>query len=199
MPDVTAYVEDRQTSEFYPTPEKLVHRMLGKVKWDLIQTVLEPSAGKGDIVRGIATAPMRDYHKDRLDVDCIERILNFFDGNLTADVDLSSTIEQAFKQNITKNVKCKFFDATFYKKGTVHIVFTCPELIDRFNIYAAQQRGWLPPSYGKKQYADMDAEEKAVVDSFQGAAEYAKVMQNPGYYLAAPVKSQNLLGMGEGV
>lgn len=129
----------------------------------------------------------------------IERILNFFDGNMTADVDLSSTIEQSFSLGITKNVKCKFFDATFYKKGTVHIVFTCPELIDRFNIYAAQQRGWLPPSYGKKQYADMDADEKAVVDSFQGAAAYAKVMQNPSYYLAAPVKAQNLLGMGEGV
>lgn len=61
------------------------------------------------------------------------------------------------------------------------------------------KRGWLPPSYGKKQYADMSAEEQAVVDSFQGATEYAKVMQNPAYYLAAPVKAQNLLGMGEGV
>lgn len=37
------------------------------------------------------------------------------------------------------------------------------------------------------------------VDSFQGAAAYAKVLHNPGYYLAAPVRSQNLLGMGEGV
>lgn len=129
----------------------------------------------------------------------IERILNFFDGNLTADVDLAETIEQSFREGITKNVRCKFFDATFYKKGTVHIVFTCPELIDRFNIYAAQNRGWLPPSYGKKQYADMSTEEKAVVDSFQGTDEYAKVMQRPDYYLAAPVKSQNLLVMGEGV
>lgn len=45
----------------------------------------------------------------------------------------------------------------------------------------------------------MTADEQAVVDSFQGAAAYAKVMQRPDYYLAAPVKSQNLLGMGEGV
>lgn len=68
--------------------------------------------------------------------------------------------------SITKNIPCKFFDVTFYKKGTVHIVFKCPELIDRFNIYAAQQRGWLPPCYGKKKYKDMDEEEKAVIDSF---------------------------------
>lgn len=128
----------------------------------------------------------------------IERILNFFDGNLTADVDLSNTIKQYFEQGITKNIKCKFFDVTFYKKGTVHIVFSCPELIDRFNIYAAQQRGWLPPSYGKKQYSDMDDAERKVVDSFQGAEAYAKVLHRPDYYLEAPVKSQNLLVMGEG-
>ena len=129
----------------------------------------------------------------------IERILNFFDGNMTADVDLDKTLQRAFEIGVTKNVKCKFFDATFYKKGTVHIVFTCPELIDRFNIYAAKQRGWLPPSYGKKQYKDMDAEERAVVDSFQGAQAYAQIMSKPGYYLTPPVSSQNLLGMGEGV
>jgi hypothetical protein len=45
----------------------------------------------------------------------------------------------------------------------------------------------------------MTADEQAVVDSFQGAAAYAKVMQNPSYYLAAPVKAQNLLVMGEEV
>ena len=45
----------------------------------------------------------------------------------------------------------------------------------------------------------MDDSERKVVDSFQGAEAYAKILQNPGYYLAAPVKAQNLLGMGEGV
>lgn len=45
----------------------------------------------------------------------------------------------------------------------------------------------------------MDAEERKAVDSFQGAEAYAKVLQRPDYYLAAPVKSQNLLVMGEGV
>lgn len=35
-----------------------------------------------------------------------------------------------------------------------------PELIERFNIYAAQQKKWLPPDYGKKAYSNMTAEEK---------------------------------------
>ena len=190
---------DRLTEEhsYYPECSKNRHLYDGwktNKAWKIEKKCILPSYGVFDSWHDTP----REYEAYNTLSD-IERILNFFDGNLTADVDLSNTIEQAFKQNITKNVRCKFFDATFYKKGTVHIVFTCPELIDRFNIYAAQQRGWLPPSYGKKQYADMNAEEQAVVDSFQGAEAYAKVLQRPDYYLAAPVKSQNLLVMGEGV
>lgn len=182
---------------YYPECSKNRHLYDGwktNLAWKIEKKCILPCYG---IFSEYSTRPREHEAHDVL--SDIERILNFFDGDLTADVDLSSTIQQAFKQNITKNVRCKFFDATFYKKGTVHIVFTCPELIDRFNIYAAQQRGWLPPSYGKKQYADMDDAERKVVDSFQGAEAYAKVLQRPDYYLAAPVKSQNLLVMGEGV
>lgn len=79
MRDVTAYVEDRQKSEFYPTPEKIVNRMFDKVKWDYVETILEPSAGKGDILKGLATARIRKQQRDRLSIDCIE-----IDPNLRA-------------------------------------------------------------------------------------------------------------------
>lgn len=123
----------------------------------------------------------------------IERVLNFFDGNMTADVSLADTLERSFNSGVTKNIQCKFFAVTFYKKGTVHITYTCPELIDRYNIYCAQNRKWLPPSYGKKKYADMTAEEQAVIDSFQGEQAYSKVMSKPDYYLAPPVANTNVL------
>ena len=190
---------DRLTSEhsYYPECTKNRHLYDGwktNLAWKIEKKCILPCYGVYDSWDG----KPRQYEAYNVLSD-IERILNFFDGNLTSDVDLSNTIKQYFEQGVTKNIKCKFFDVTFYKKGTVHIVFSCPELIDRFNIYAAQQRGWLPPSYGKKQYADMDDAERKVVDSFQGAEAYAKVLQRPDYYLAAPVKSQNLLVMGEGV
>jgi hypothetical protein len=86
----------------------------------------------------------------------------------------------------------KYFSATFYKKGTVHLVFNCPELIERFNIYAAQQKAWLPPSYGKKTYTNMTEEEKAVIDSFQGEKAYAEIMAKANYYLA-PVTDNKML------
>jgi hypothetical protein len=123
----------------------------------------------------------------------IERVLNFFDGSMTADVNLADTLERSFNSGITKNIQCKFFTLTFYKKGTVHITYTCPELIDRYNIYCAQNRKWLPPSYGKKKYADMTAEEQAVIDSFQGEQAYSKVMSKPDYYLAPLVTDTDVL------
>lgn len=126
----------------------------------------------------------------------IERILNFLDGHMTADVDSWSALESNFKNGITKNIEMKYFKATFYKKGTVHLTFTCPELIDRFNIYAAQNKNWLPPSYGKKSYKDMTADEKKVVDSFQGEKAYSEIMAKSGYYLA-PVTSGNQMLMLE--
>lgn len=123
----------------------------------------------------------------------IERILNYFDGNMTADVDLWETIKTSFDKGITKKIPCKFFEATFYKKGTVHITFTCPKLIERFNIYAGQYKKWLPPSYGKKKYKDMTTEEKTVIDEFQGEQAYDEVLKESSYYLAPVTTSHPLL------
>ena len=123
----------------------------------------------------------------------IERILNFLDGHLTREVNMQSAINAAFQQRETKNIELKYFKATFYKKGTVHLVFTNPKLIERFNIYVAQQKRWLPPSYGRKTYKNMTEEEKAVVDSFQGEKAYKEVLEQANYYLAPAVGNKTLM------
>lgn len=46
--------------QFYPTPSNLVERMMSKVDLNKVSYVLEPSAGKGDIIDGF-----RKYIKDR--------------------------------------------------------------------------------------------------------------------------------------
>ena len=122
----------------------------------------------------------------------IEKILYYFDGHMSVEVDLEKQLKMCFDNGITQKIGLKFFTVTFYKKGTAHIVFDCPELIERFNIYAARQRGWLPPSYGQKVYNDMDKEEKAVIDSFQGETAYNNVMERASYFLA-PVVGNNIL------
>jgi len=56
--------------DFYPTPESLIHKMLSGVKLDQISTILEPSAGKGDIVSAIMQKAK--YCNNNLDIDTIE-------------------------------------------------------------------------------------------------------------------------------
>ena len=118
----------------------------------------------------------------------LEKSLNYLNNDNIAElteIGLQSTIDTASKKGVTKNICCKYFSITFYKKGTCHIKFH-PEakpLIERLNIFAAQQRGWLPPSYGKTSYKDMDDESRAVIDSFQGEEAYDEVMRQPDKYL----------------
>lgn len=113
----------------------------------------------------------------------IEKCFNYLDGGLTEAVDLEESLKFSEEYGETKNIVLKYFNITFYKKGTCHITFTNPELLKKFNIFGSQKKGWLPPSYGKKQYKDMTAEEKAVVNEFEGEKEYNKVMANTKYYL----------------
>jgi len=54
--------------EFYPTPEELVNKMLDGVNLNYVKTVLEPSAGKGNIIQGLKN----HARYQNLDIDCIE-------------------------------------------------------------------------------------------------------------------------------
>lgn len=191
--DEISVMYDKLTEEhsYFPECSKNRHLYNGwktNKAWKIDKKCIIPCYG----IFGSWDGKPRTYEAYNLLSD-IERILNFFDGNMTADVDLSSQIKFYFDRGVTKNVHCKFFDVTFYKKGTVHITFTCPELIDRFNIYAAQSRNWLPPSYGKKSYDDMSQDEQSVIDSFQGKEAYENVLTKPNYYLASPVSSNDIL------
>lgn len=117
-------------------------------------------------------------------INDVEKVFNFLDGGVTIARSGIDAIKEAAKQGITKNIQCKYFSVTFYKKGTCHIVFNNMEVLEKFNIFAARNKNWLPPTYGKKAYRDMDAEERAVIDSFQGEAAYNNVLRHANYYLA---------------
>lgn len=123
----------------------------------------------------------------------IEKVLNYLDGNRTAEVGLYGALERANAAGKTRNIQCKYFDVTFFKKGTMHIKWTNQELLDRFNIFCGRNKNWLPPSYGKKSYQNMTREEQAVVDSFHGddtpgsgEKAYEAVVAQANYYLAPP-------------
>lgn len=58
--------------EFYPTPKELLDKVTANIDWKMIQTVLEPSAGKGDIADYIKEKYKCHTYHDSLDIDCIE-------------------------------------------------------------------------------------------------------------------------------
>lgn len=61
--------------EFYPTPPHIIYKMLSGLDFKIIKTILEPSAGKGDIVDKIREKEQiynSPYRKFSFDIDCIE-------------------------------------------------------------------------------------------------------------------------------
>ncbi|HBV97432.1 MAG: DNA methyltransferase [Peptococcaceae bacterium BICA1-7] len=62
-------------NEFYPTPLKLINKMLSGIRLNEIKTILEPSAGKGDIVSALKNkyeAQRYRYSKCEIDIDVVE-------------------------------------------------------------------------------------------------------------------------------
>lgn len=145
-----------------------------------------------------AILPINGFHssyswqKDKLDeyrivgvLADLEKSLNYLDkGEVGISYDVAYAIQRANEVGKAE-ATLSYFTARFYKKGTCHITFH-PEvkpIIDRLNIFAGRNKGWLPPCYGRKAYRDMDAEERAVIDEFQGEEAYTRVANDPGKYI----------------
>ena len=61
---------------FYPTPEKLADKLLVGIDWEAIRTVLEPSAGSGNLVDAVLYKLLVHsnscYKEGEVTIDCIE-------------------------------------------------------------------------------------------------------------------------------
>lgn len=123
----------------------------------------------------------------------IEKVFNFLDDGTTRNVDLTHELELASAGHKTRNIATKYFDVSFYKKGTMHITFRNQALVDAFNIYGARKNRWLPETYGTKAYEDMTPDEQSVIDEFQGKESYAAVLANKQFYLQTPENSMRML------
>lgn len=122
----------------------------------------------------------------------IEKCFDYLAGD-TYGSHMEYRLERAEKNGQTKNIHLKYFDVTFYKKGTCHITFTDDDLLKKFNLFGCQRKGWLPPSYGKKKYSEMDAEERRVIDEFEGEASYAETLKNKEYFICEDSSLAKLL------
>lgn len=68
--------------DFYPTPENLISKMFSKVNKKSIKNILEPSAGKGNIVDYLKNLDPHNRYRN-FETDCIEQdkeLQNFLKG-----------------------------------------------------------------------------------------------------------------------
>lgn len=123
----------------------------------------------------------------------IERVLNYLDSGETEEKGLMSELEHCLKTGITRNISLKYFDVTFYKKGTCHITFTNERLLKKFNIFGSQKKGWLPMGYARRRYEEFNEEEQAVIESFEGRESYNDTLMESRYYLFDAGRSMPML------
>lgn len=126
----------------------------------------------------------------------IEKVFDYLNGTMTDEHDILERLQIANRNGQTRNIQLKYFTVDLYKKGTTHIKYQDIDLVDKMNIYAGRNKNWLPPCYGKSTYSEMTTEEKEVIDGFQGADAYAKVLARPGFFLSEPTRSVAMLGDG---
>ncbi len=74
--DMTVLTSTVGEDQFYPTPDSVAGKMLAGIEWNMIVNVLEPSAGKGNLVLAAIKAHGAQYPRyrndPRLNIDCIE-------------------------------------------------------------------------------------------------------------------------------
>ena len=113
----------------------------------------------------------------------IEKVLNYLDNGETGEVDIDRELREADLHRNYRKIQLKYFEVTFYKKGTCHLTFTNERLLKKFNIFGSQGKHWLPYDYGKRRYEEMSAEEQTVIESFEGRESYNETLQESQYYL----------------
>lgn len=165
--------------------EKNVHMFNGwktNKSWKINDKVIVPINGYQTY--SYSSKKELDYYYVTKQINDIVKALKYLDGN-SEQFDCANLIQE-IKSDVSKhkNIELPYINITFYKKGTCHIVFRDKKLLDKFNIFGSQKKGWLPPSYGKKSYQEMDKEEKDIIDVFQGENEYEKILLEKDYYLS---------------
>lgn len=159
--------------------------------WYVNKKVILPLKAYNDIWKRMEVSNYRITEK----FADIEKAFNYLDGCPGTDLWTPGLLSRADKEGVTKDISCKYFNLTFYKKGTVHIVFKDMDLLKKLNIFGGKGKNMLPPRYGKVNFDDMTEKEKSVVKEFDGSAEeYMKVYNNQEKFL---IQTSELLQLPE--
>lgn len=122
----------------------------------------------------------------------IDLVMNYFDG-MESYQSLTDSLNEAFSRGQTRKILSTYFEASAFKKGTLHLTFRDEDIRRRFNITACKGKGWLPQDYGCKPFFQLSYEEQEIVKSFEDRKTYDKKIGNCSFRIQVP-KIRLLLG-----
>lgn len=82
--------------QFYPTPELIAERVWNKIDWQRVKSLLEPSAGKGDLLVGINRSENKEHELfsgKKIMIDTVPRKVKFIDC-IEIDSNLASILRE---------------------------------------------------------------------------------------------------------
>ena len=114
-------------------------------------------------------------------LDDIEKIFVYFSNGIYPEIKLRDAFNVWHKNNRSdlNYFENSMFKIRVYKKGTMHFYVKNDALLRRFNVYVGRERTWLPPDYAMKTYNECNAEEKRVIDEFEGEKQYTSNLNDP--------------------
>jgi hypothetical protein len=125
------------------------------------------------------TGPFRNWNDSKWELsysaipelDDIDKVMNYFDDCQTYR-SIADALNQAFEMGRNRNIKSTYFTISAFKKGTLHLTFRDEDILRRFNVAACRGKNWLFKDYGSRGYADLNPEERAVVNAFEDPIAY---------------------------
>lgn len=166
MKDIVTTEEARKG--FYPTPEKLAEKLLDGIDWDYIHDVLEPSAGKGNLVKAVAkrfeARVRRRYNAQKVHVDCVE-----IDPYLRAILNYEFGGEK--REELLKRSR-QIDDGRKYNYETHRYEYPSPELQEEYGMLE-EEKGLLDSVVCHVVYNDFL--------SFQSRKQYDLIVMNPPF------------------
>jgi len=156
--NITHLTSTAGKDQFYPTPNKVIGKMLSGIDWSLVENVLEPSAGKGNLVSAAVKSKNNNCHRNQtINIDCIE-----IDPHLRAI--LKDNISRGF---ITENEKERYY-----------------ELDKMYSPNRARAQQTEYESLRDKMYAFNNANIRVIHDDFltyRGCRNYQLILMNPPF------------------
>lgn len=158
-------------TEFYPTPPELIDKMLAKVDFKNVRSVLEPSAGKGDIASRIQERHS-PRHRAKISIDTIEideNLRHILKGNKFNVVHDDFLSFQTFKRYDLVVMNPPFSDGDKHLMKALRVMKYGGQIVCLLNAATLRNHYTMLRKELVKRLEELDADIEYLPEAFAGA------------------------------